>query len=256
MPAARLGSSRAIKAAARAAAFALLWGFLWFACTVCAAEGEQSAAPPPYQRADASVIQSTVQDILADPRYAPHQTFWQWLSQQLGSWKGPGVHLPPGVAGVLEAIFLVWCVAALLAILAHIIWTLVTVSRARGRLSGRGARLGRFGRDEALSYEELLDHMRALAGKGAYREALGAMMLALLRRLDAARLVRFHPSKTNGDYVRDYPPFRPGGGDFRRFVSSFDAMVYGGAACGPDAYGRMHALFEQVRSDVEKEPQG
>jgi Domain of unknown function (DUF4129) len=252
MPARRVESP----CASAAVAVALLWGLLWCAGGASAAGAEQPAAPPPFQRAEAAVIQSTVRSILADPRYAPRQTFWQWLGQQLSSWKGPDLRLPHALASALSAIFIVWCVAALLAILAHMIWTLATLYRSQRLSPGRVAGLERFGGGKPLSYEELLGRMRALAGKGAYREALGAMMLALLWRLDAARLVAFHPSKTNGDYVRDYPPFRPGSGDFRRFASAFDAIVYGGVACGPELYGRMKALFERVRGDVEKEPQG
>ena len=72
-------------------------------------------------------------------------------------------------------------------------------------------------------------------------------MLALLRWLDRSGLVAFHQSKTNGDYLREYPDNNPAEGTFRRFAVSFDLLIYGGGSCGDDAYRRMAGLFEEVQ---------
>ncbi|NQT20660.1 MAG: DUF4129 domain-containing protein, partial [Planctomycetes bacterium] len=81
---------------------------------------------------------------------------------------------------------------------------------------------------------------------------IGLMMVALLRWLERADVLRFHQSKTNGDYVREYPQQGPGGGDFRKFALDFDAAVYGGALCDRRSYEHMNIIFERIISDVRK----
>jgi hypothetical protein len=251
MPARRLRGPRAV----RALLLIAMWGLCWSAGEGFAAEAAAPAEPAQFERADVATIRQTTRDILADPRYAPRRSFWQWLAESLSRWQGRGPHLPPGLGAFLETVLVLWCLAALVAILVHIVWTIVMMVRAGRLVPGRGGRAGLRGRQEPVSYEDLLARMHALAGQGAFREALGAMMVALLRWLDRAGVLRFHTSKTNGDYLRDYPRARAGSGYFRRFVLAFDAMVYGGAACGPQVYERMFELFTEIQHDVQEEPQ-
>lgn len=141
----------------------------------------------------------------------------------------------------------------LLAILAHIVWTLVMVFR--GRSEGRGATWRRSGAagEQELTYDELLRLMARYVHGGEFRRAIGAMMLALLRRLDAVRIVVFHRSKTNGDYVREFPASGAGRTEFRRFALAFDMIAYGGMRCTPEVFGKMKSLFDQVQANVRKE---
>jgi hypothetical protein len=111
------------------------------------------------------------------------------------------------------------------------------------------------------SYHELRGLMGRLANQGAFREAVSVMMLALVRWLEHLDILRFHHSKTNGDYVREYGAGRWGREDFRRFVIAFDASVYSGAPCGRDAYESLNAIFERTISctdprthDVREKP--
>jgi hypothetical protein len=97
--------------------------------------------------------------------------------------------------------------------------------------------------------------MQRLAELGRFREALGMMMLVLLRRLDERGIVRFNPGKTNGDYVREYPSVGPGREEFQSFSGTFDVLVYGGGSCRQETYRNMQSLFEQVQSHVRTEPQ-
>jgi len=120
---------------------------------------------------------------------------------------------------------------------------------------GGASLAGLAGGEASASYDDLQARMRVLAAKGAFRPALGVMMVALLRWLDRAGVVKFHASKTNGDYLRDYARARAGAGYFRRFVLAFDAIAYGGVTCGPRTYERMLDLFEEIRHDVAQEPQ-
>jgi hypothetical protein len=213
------------------------------------------AEPAPFKRADAAAVRQTAHAILADPRYAPRTTFLQWLNENLSRWHGPGLHLPAGLGAFLDVVLIIWCLAALLAILVHIGWTIATMVRAGRLVPGRGGQLGLLGRQAPVSYEDLLARMQTAAGAGAFRQATGLMMAALLRWLEGAGAVRYRAGKTNGDYVRDYSGARAGSGPFRRFVLAFDAVAYGGAACGPRVYERMFELFQEIQHDVQQEPQ-
>jgi hypothetical protein len=51
--------------------------------------------------------------------------------------------------------------------------------------------------------DRLLARARAQAARGEFRRAIDDAYAALLRRLDGDGLIRIHPARTNGDYVRD-----------------------------------------------------
>jgi hypothetical protein len=212
------------------------------------------ASPPPVAaRAEAPVIKDTARRILDEPRFAPRWSFWEWLAEKLGDWSWPEVNLrwAPGWGSVLLWALVIWCVLTLVAILAHFAWTVVTLLRGRRGGDGRAkGHLPRFAYLAARSAEEL-DALRArLAAEGAFREAIGVMMVALLKRLDAGRVVRFHESKTNGDYVREFTPGRGGRDPFCAFVRAFDGTIYRGAPCGRETYDRFSGLFEACVAHV------
>ena len=207
-----------------------------------------------FERPDAETVRTKVADILADPRFAPTKSLMQRLLEKLSSWKGPNFHMPKGLGRVLLWVFVVWAVLTLVAILAHLVWTLVTVFGG-GRHGGKlGWGRARTGRQAELAYDDLCRRMRDLAERGMFRQAIAAMMLALLRWLDRAEIVRFHHSKTNGDYVGEYPVGSPGRKAFAHFSLAFDGVVYGAAPCGPDTYREMQSLFERVQHHARKEP--
>jgi hypothetical protein len=76
------------------------------------------------------------------------------------------------------------------------------------------------------------------------------LMVLLLKRLHAASVVRFHESKTNGDYVFEFPRSRAERAEFRQFVGLFDGTIYGAAECDQGLYRRMKILFEACLSHV------
>ncbi|MBN1347706.1 MAG: DUF4129 domain-containing protein [Phycisphaerae bacterium] len=201
-----------------------------------------------------SLVRETTREILADPHFSPHKTFWQWLSEKLNAWKGPSVDFSGPWFTVLGYFIVVWCILALLAVLGHIVWVTITflLNRAGSR---RGTHLLRvpFG-GGSLSYEELDAMMRRFAEQGAFRDAVSAMMAALLRWLDLTDVLRLHQSKTNGDYVREFPAELPARDEFRRFVLDFERTVYGGAPCDRLAYQELSGVFEQIRGHVQPKP--
>jgi len=230
---------------------ALSWSAL--ATAAWASNGFSSEAPK-FQRPRPDAIRAELRQILADPRYAPRKTMWQWVRDKLTAWRWPDVHWGRTWAKPLAMVLLVWCLLALAAVLAHLVWTVLVVIRhtTLGRhvsIQSRHLRAG------GASYEQLCTEMRRLAETGAYREAVSVMMIALLRWLDAANVLHYHESKTNGDYVSEFVAASPGREDFRQFIVSFEESVYGSAPCGPRVYERLDSVFQRIRNYVAQDPQ-
>lgn len=222
-------------------------GMLLAAVDLCA----QGDAPDSYPRRNAETIRQTAQEILRSKRFAEKTSlmdrFWEWLF----SWGLPSL-------GGTWATLLFWVLAIgagliVLAVLVHFIVSLVGAFRGRGRLGPEDPNVPHFKELGSRSYDELCQSMARLRENGDFRGAIGAMMAALLRWLEAAGLVGFDKAKTNGDYVREFPP-ADGREAFRRFVGDFDRTIYAGAACGASQYEQMKHQFEGVQAHVRPGP--
>lgn len=211
------------------------------------------AAAAQYERPDAQAIKDCTRQILADPQFAPRKTFAQWLQEKLRRWDRPDIDLPRGVGAFLMWAITAWCVLTLLAILAHFAWTLWVLVR---RPQGPGIVTGSDGSAlyEHLSFEQLWQKARELAQRGAFREATGVLLIALLRRLEAVDVLRFHASKTNGEYLREYPDRSPGRPQFAQFIATFERSIYGGREIPGQTYEEMNSLAQRILSDVGPEP--
>ena len=216
------------------------------------AHGQAAIESPPPDRADASVIKAETEKILADPRLSRRPSLMEWLVEKLGGPNGPSIDWNSGWARVLFWLILLFCILSLLAILAHLIWTLYVLFHGERGAAGE-ADLSRphFGLvPPNASYQELEAMRRRLADEGRFREAVAVMMAALLRWLEAAGLVQFHPGKTNGDYLREFPPIKPGREALGDFIREFDGTVYSGLPCGVRSYQQMESLLERVFTNV------
>jgi hypothetical protein len=206
-----------------------------------------------YERPDAETVKMHTHQILSDIRFSPRKTFWQWLIEKLSNWKGPRLGLGTGWTQVILWVFIFWCILTLAAILIHLIWTILILIPSRAGSSRVRMHLG----SESLgskSFEELLKIAQELAGKRAFREAVGILMLALLRWLDSGSLIRFHESKTNGDYIREYPTTHPSCKDFKKFVIAFERTIYGGLQVDGQVYRQMNFLLEHICNHVNQRP--
>lgn len=96
----------------------------------------------------------------------------------------------------------------------------------------------------------------SLAAQGKYREALRALYLATLVSLDRSAWIRFEPSLTNWQYLRQMKTGTVRN-DFRQFTSTFDVKVYGGETVGEADYATCLRLAERIvqvsRNRVENE---
>lgn len=111
-----------------------------------------------------------------------------------------------------------------------------------GRRDGFGAKSRGERRDFwALSNE--------LAAGADYTGACHALYAAVVETLARSGAIKFHASKTSGDYARELRRHAsPALQDFRQFAREFDRMVYGKASATRDEYERLSHAAERVTS--------
>jgi hypothetical protein len=91
-----------------------------------------------------------------------------------------------------------------------------------------------------------------LAGQGRYVEAMQAEFLALVLALEAAELLRFHPSKTPAEYGRESRLSPSAREEFRELVRALYGYAFARWPCGPGDFAgwRARALPERyARAD-------
>jgi hypothetical protein len=104
---------------------------------------------------------------------------------------------------------------------------------------------------ENRSGEQLWREAESLAGAGQYREAVRLMYLAVLFVLDRRRLLRYEPTRTNGEYVRQVRLAEEAPPDlhapFESLTALFERKWYGDRSCEAGEYDTCKALAEEVR---------
>ena len=180
-------------------------------------------------------LRSVLDSVFAAPSYqwterrdfwAPVRRLWfqllEWLEQLEGGSPGAFLALRWALIAVLVAIFVhaVW-----------IVWQMIrgATSPAQSPAPVPPARGATWYRAEA----------DRLAGAGKYREAIQADFIALILALDSRRLVRFHPSKTPGEYVAERS-------DLGTVVRALYAYLFARAPCGPAEFGAWRDLTRAV----------
>lgn len=136
------------------------------------------------------------------------------------------------------------------AIIATILVVLAVVGRivvsrqldVLGKRAGRGARMSSERRDYwAVS--------RELATAGDFVGACHALYAAVVDALARGGAVKFHSSKTSGDYARELRRHgSPALQSFRAFARQFDRIVYGASTADRDDYERLMRAAEEATS--------
>lgn len=124
---------------------------------------------------------------------------------------------------------------------------LIIVARifADRRLAEQRARRapGRVGRER----RDYWARARELAEQARYADAVHALYAAILESLTVAAAVRFHASKTGGDYARELRARgSPVASEFRAFIRDYDRTMYGTTDVSSDDYTRLMSLAERV----------
>lgn len=163
--------------------------------------------------------------------------FWQWLFD------------------VLRAIFrplfrsresnpvLFWVFVSIIAVIAlGILSRLAYVSYLR-RTRGIGARAFASGTSTGKRASDPWTLAQALASQGNFTDAAHALYLALLEAVARRGLVKLHPSKTVGDYVRELRARSAAVfARFRDFARAYEVVVYGTGVCDQERYERLRSL--------------
>jgi hypothetical protein len=188
-------------------------------------QGTQGGPP------DSERLRAVIDSVFAGPQYqwetpldpfAPLRRAWLWLVtwfQELRAASPPTYWI---LVGILVLI--------LLTILGHAAWVAwrTVSSDAAAELRDAPSRL------EIRNAAWYGREAERLAAAGRFAEAMQADFLRLVLQLDARQLVRFHPSRTPNEYVRE-PTLSP---DSRRelgeLVRRLYAYVFARVPCGPD----------------------
>lgn len=130
-----------------------------------------------------------------------------------------------------------------IAIFMHAGWVFLQTVRAAGARAPGETAAPAVRRDQAW-YRHEADR---LAGLGHYAEAMQYDFLALVLALDASSLVRFHPSKTPGEYSREARLAPAAQAEFRTLVRTLYAYVFARRSCGPAEFAEWRALAAPER---------
>ncbi len=214
-------------------------------------------------------------DLHSDP-YAAWRQILTWIGtlfQRLGNaLKG----LPPWLFWIVVA----WMVLTLLAILAHLIYTLATLlrgtSRAGNNRGGRDKIAGELLGIKDLDFDKVYAEARRLLAAGDWPAATRYFYVAAILWLDRQGWIVFKRSKTNCDYIAElsrragvlalagFSPQSPStiaaqrcpGGTptrreegFRRLTELFEPIVYGGR---PPTAAAMNDISTTVESLVNE----
>ena len=177
-------------------------------------------------------LRAVIDSVFADPAYRwverpePMAQVQSWLTQ-LQQWLATLRDQNP----LGFKVFLAALVVVLVAILVHAGWVLIRTVRPRtGEPGPIASPVLRRDRDWYRREAE------RLAGDGRFAEAMRADFLALVLALDAAQLLRFHPSKTPLEYTREArldPGLRAG---LSELVGALYPYLFARRPCGPAEY--------------------
>lgn len=190
---------------------------------------------------DETAIRDTMRAVFRQAAYAKRQPSWlarklsdflEWLARQLDFLRGTRHSSPVAYWTVLSIV-----IAIALAVIARLAWVSYQ-RRTRGidaRPAPAGPRAG-FGRDPWAAAQQL-------AADGDFTAAAHALYAALLGAIARRGLVRLHPSKTAGDYVRELRARSASAfAGFRDFARAYEFVVYGSGECDRERYERLQAL--------------
>lgn len=190
-------------------------------------QGQSGAGGPP----DGERLRAVIDSVFSAPQYrwetpldpfAPIRRAWYWLVnwfQELRAASPPAYWI---LIGIL--------VLVLLAILGHAAWVAwrTVSSDAATELRGAPSRL------EVRNADWYAREVERLAAAGRFAEAIQADFLRLVLQLDARQVVRFHPSRTPNEYVRE-PTLSPDSrSELGELVRRLYAYAFARVPCGAD----------------------
>ena len=166
-------------------------------------------------------------DLHADP-YAFWRMFLDWLE---GLFRTSRQH-PERHAGMALLDHFRWMILTLVAILAHLIYTLVMLLRGTSsplRSNPKGGRIaGELLGIKDLDFDTVYAEARRLLAAGDWPAATRYFYVAAILWLDRQGWIVFKRWKTNRDYIDELAPRARIQGSFRQLTADFEPIVYGG----------------------------
>jgi hypothetical protein len=202
------------------------------------------------------VIRRTAQEVIQRPDYrldpVPEggRTILDWALQLLGWIIKPFqwlFHAMEGMPDFLRWIIVIGLFVVLVALVAHIIYSIVAAVRGPRRQAV-------FDADSlhtAPDPETLERRAQQAVQNGDYISAIRLLFRACLLRLEPLEKQKFRPGMTNREHLRRYRAtrlFDP----MNRFVQTIDIKWYGGQQCGEQDYALCrdaHAAIYQFTKD-------
>lgn len=214
--------------------------YCWLTSVVlCAAATAQTMAAAESQGGDSLRVyhqqaRRTVRDVLAEREFAQLRADpYGWLRAVM-EWLQSALY---GVRDTLEALprwifwlVVAWMVITLVAILAHLVYTLYLVlggsSRRAAARAGRSRHEGELFGIRELEFESVYARARALLAESNWTEAIKYFYVSAILWLDRQGRIAFRHSKTNYDYLRELRATEQQA-PFRQLTEQFEATVYG-----------------------------
>lgn len=199
-----------------------------------------AASPPP----DESRIRRQLGEIFERPEFTPEPggSLSEDLRRALDAffkWLGSLSRVNPGLYWIMLTV----CVALLVVLTAHMLWTIRrALFLAAGLDAGGSDRSERIRR--SISYQEEA-HRRAAGGD--YTEAIRSLFLSLVYLFDESGRVSFQQAYTNREYLalfRDRPQVHRG---LQVFVETLDQYWYGERPTDALRYQECLGLYESLK---------
>jgi hypothetical protein len=190
---------------------------------------------------DETAIRDTMRAVFRQAAYAKRQPSWLARKiQEFLEWLGEKLRFANSTRETDPATY--WTVLGIitfvaLAVIARLAW--VSYQRRKRGIAARpvpaGARVS-FGRDPWGAAQQL-------AAEGDFTAAAHALYAALLAAIARRGMVRLHPSKTAGDYVRELRSRSASSfAGFRDFARAYEVVVYGSGVCDRERFERLRSL--------------
>lgn len=124
-------------------------------------------------------------------------------------------------------------VVVLVVIFVHGGWIMYQTVRGATAAEGGGGRVGPVAIRDERWFQQLAE---SLASRGHFAEAMQAAFAALMLRMDAQGILRYHPSKTPREYAREARLTEDSRNGLEHAVGQLYAHAYAGRPCSPEDY--------------------
>lgn len=166
--------------------------------------------------------------------------------------RGPGVLSPQPGGGFSALGWTLLAGAAVAVVLLALIWGRRQPQAPKKSVAVEADALERpLERPDRQSVDDLWQRAEELARAGNYRDGVRVLYLAVLAVLHRANLIRFEPTRTNGEYVRQLRPRADLGQPFRDLTRRFEQQLYGAATSRGEDFDVCRGLAVAIRDVVQ-----